>query len=145
MNDGYDSLVNLLPTMENETILKYMDDKNNFYFFRSKREDFYYFDFINRNVSLVSLDFPKFLDKKFAKVNKIPYQELTFQELKDKILPKQIFKRKSDDLFDDGLFVYDNSSSICDVSIIGGGISFPFSKCYLTAEEFLNSKWVIIG
>jgi len=145
MNDGYDSLVNLFPNMENETILKHMDDKNNFYFFKSKHEDFYYFDFINRNVSLVSLEFPKFLEKKWVKVNKLPYQELTFQELKDKIIPKQIFKRKVDDQFDKAFFVYDNSSAICDVLIFGEDVSSPFSKCYLTVEEFLNSKWVIIG
>lgn len=146
MNDGYDSLINLLPTLENETILKYMDDKNNFYFFQSKHENLFYFDFINKNVSLVALEFNKYLEKKWAKVNKLPYQELTFEQLKQKIIPKQIFKRKMDDAFDQAIFTYvDNSSPIYDIDIKEHNITFSFSECYLDIEDFLNSKWVIIG
>lgn len=146
MNNGYDSLINLLPTLENETILKHMDDKNNFYFFESQHEPLFYFDFINKNVSMLALDFNKYLEKKWTKVNKLPYQALTFQELKNKILPRQIFKIKEKGNFDKVIFTFiDDSPSIYFINIVDGENNFSFSKIYSSSEFVLNSKWVIIG
>ena len=146
MNDGYDSLLNLLPKLENETILKHMDDKNNFYFFESENKPLFYFDFINKNVSFLALDFNKYLEKKWAKVNKLPYQELTFQELKNKILPRQIFKIKENNNFYKVIFTFiDDSPSIYFINIVDGENNFPFTKIYSPSKFVLNSKWVIIG
>ncbi|TXG86338.1 MAG: hypothetical protein E6R13_00630 [Spirochaetes bacterium] len=142
MNDGYSKLIDLLPSLENETLLKCLNNNIGLYLYLSGSEYLYYIDFKNKVFSPAFLRIEDIYSPIWAKINKYSKTDpIAFSDLKDKLIPKQIIKKISNDSF---YYVYiDNQDTLFELSVSDYTVGFKQYK--FKTHDLLDKLWVIIG